>query len=400
MFKNDKLFVEQCTKVMNPIINYLSCLTPKYVTVANKSNGVIGEDVIGMINAGDYEAAAEKYGINIKTGENIIQGIQKDMKQRIDKAKRKIVEEQKIIEECQIKYDALREENVNNLVPKIVDGVESMVVSDEHENKLKDARALVTNAKNRMKTQEDRVISLNDRLNTLTKVIQEVGEETCGICIDTMAIPTMVHCCKMLYCYECINDWMTTYGNKTCPYCRHPITSKDLDTIITVPAATGGEGAGGEESSDEIKSKDDTIGQLFKRGITTGEFKKVLIFTEHDASIDNIEKVLDKQGVKYISYRRSVSGFTNIVKYIEGDVQVVILNSVSHGAGLNLQKTSDVILYHKMSPGLELQAIGRAQRPGREEALRIWRLGHDGEYPEEDLSYWTKNAVATAVVTL
>ena len=38
---------------------------------------------------------------------------------------------------------------------------------------------------------------------------------------------------------------------------------------------------------------------------------------------------------------------------------MLCLNSINNGAGINLQETTDIILYHKMSPQIETQIIGR-----------------------------------------
>jgi len=227
-------------------------------------------------------------------------------------------------------------------------------------------------AKNRIKTKEERIKSLNERLTILTRSIKQVNEETCGICIEKMNVPTMVRCCNVMFCYRCIHEWLIQYKKKSCPYCRSDLDITQIDTIVKKSNCCD------ISNTNLILSKEDSIRKLFKDVFNTES--KVLIFTEQDGTIDNIENVLGGIGIKYISYRKSMSGFTNIVKYTQDDTQVVLLNSVSHGSGLNLQNTSDVILYHKMSPELEIQAIGRAQRPGRKTDLRIWRLAYDGEY--------------------
>jgi SNF2 family DNA or RNA helicase len=60
----------------------------------------------------------------------------------------------------------------------------------------------------------------------------------------------------------------------------------------------------------------------------------------------------------------------------------VLLNAKYFGAGLNLQFTDEIIIYHRMSKDLETQVIGRAQRLGRTESLKINYLCYDNEYSE------------------
>ena len=56
-----------------------------------------------------------------------------------------------------------------------------------------------------------------------------------------------------------------------------------------------------------------------------------------------------------------------------------MLNTNHYGTGLNLENTTDLIFYHKMSCDMEKQVIGRAQRVGRTSDLNIHYLFQDNE---------------------
>ena len=56
-----------------------------------------------------------------------------------------------------------------------------------------------------------------------------------------------------------------------------------------------------------------------------------------------------------------------------------MLNSRFFGSGLNLENSTDIIMYHAMSPEITKQVIGRAQRPGRTQPLNIWNLRYSQE---------------------
>ena len=45
------------------------------------------------------------------------------------------------------------------------------------------------------------------------------------------------------------------------------------------------------------------------------------------------------------------------------DLNCLLLNSTNAGAGLNLENTTDPVLYHNMSSEVSIQVVGRAQRP-------------------------------------
>jgi hypothetical protein len=68
-----------------------------------------------------------------------------------------------------------------------------------------------------------------------------------------------------------------------------------------------------------------------------------------------------------------------ILAYHRGDANVMLLDLSKYAAGINLQVTTDLVFLHAPSrPDVRLQAVGRAQRPGRTSRLNIWYLLHDG----------------------
>ena len=56
-----------------------------------------------------------------------------------------------------------------------------------------------------------------------------------------------------------------------------------------------------------------------------------------------------------------------------------MLNSSNYGSGLNLEMTTDIIIYHQLTKNLEIQVIGRAQRPVRNSSLNVYYLLHENE---------------------
>ena len=65
--------------------------------------------------------------------------------------------------------------------------------------------------------------------------------------------------------------------------------------------------------------------------------------------------------------------------YKEGDVQVLLLNSMIEGAGMNLENTTHLVFMHKTEEKFIQQVIGRAQRYGREAPLNIIMLFNKNE---------------------
>jgi len=66
-------------------------------------------------------------------------------------------------------------------------------------------------------------------------------------------------------------------------------------------------------------------------------------------------------------------------RFATGDIRVLCMNARHVGAGLNLEATTDVVLYHRMNTELEKQVIGRAVRFERKRDLRVVHLVHEQE---------------------
>lgn len=68
-----------------------------------------------------------------------------------------------------------------------------------------------------------------------------------------------------------------------------------------------------------------------------------------------------------------------IKDYKEGDVQVLLLNSMIEGAGMNLENTTHLLFMHKTEEKFIEQVMGRAQRFGRKLPLNIIMLFNKNE---------------------
>ena len=70
-----------------------------------------------------------------------------------------------------------------------------------------------------------------------------------------------------------------------------------------------------------------------------------------------------------------------IDNYVNGDLNILMLNSKYNGAGINLPTTTDIIIYHRLNKELEKQVVGRALRLGRplDSKLVIHNLLYPGE---------------------
>jgi hypothetical protein len=54
----------------------------------------------------------------------------------------------------------------------------------------------------------------------------EKDELMCGICLGIVNNPYLAKCCRKLYCFDCINEWLQC--SNTCPRDRSPLRVQDL----------------------------------------------------------------------------------------------------------------------------------------------------------------------------
>ena len=72
-----------------------------------------------------------------------------------------------------------------------------------------------------------------------------------------------------------------------------------------------------------------------------------------------------------------------VERFKKGDIRVIMLNSRENGSGIDLSFATDIIFYMALDSASEdRQALGRAQRVGRGSPLRVHRLYHENELPE------------------
>jgi hypothetical protein len=103
---------------------------------------------------------------------------------------------------------------------------------------------------------------------------------------------------------------------------------------------------------------------------------KWLIFNDNGNVLVRYQELLMKHNIKAVML--DGGNHTLIEKtlkdYKEGDVQVLLLNSMIEGAGMNLENTTHLLFMHKTEEKFIEQVIGRAQRYGRTAPLNVIML--------------------------
>ena len=214
-------------------------------------------------------------------------------------------------------------------------------------------------------------------VNTKIKGIEErIGgcdDKTCPICAMKVSKPGLTPCCNNVFCMSCIG--MSLNVSKECPLCRAILDIQKVSLIVKSNITET------KKSEDQLPTKLDTLINYLK----TNSDRKIMVFSEFSNTFSTIRTNLEKEGIGFSQLIGSSDRITKIIRrYEAGEFQVLLLNARAFGAGLNLQITDDIFIYHRMNKDLETQVIGRAQRMGRKEPLNIQYLCYENEYPTDE----------------
>jgi hypothetical protein len=348
--KNDNKFIEMSFKLPE-IIEHM--IISKDNVQFKILNGIVSNDVIMMLNAGDTEGAINYLSCNKKSEDNIISVVT----QRLTKK----------IEEFHLELEEKRTKTYPT-------------------SKLKEEAIERTRHK---------IVEIERKIELIKERIKNI--ECCSICLDNINNPTVTNCCQNVFCFQCIVFCISS--NNVCPMCRE---SLNLDKIMLIEQ--------NKKIDTELHSKkDDTKITLqdimhcseendkytnlekilaYKTQNFPKEKRKILIFSEFEGTFnEKMDSILTKYNIRYSRIKGTSGSINKTLREYRGDnlkpgdneVDVLLINSRFFGAGLNLQNSSDIIILHRQSDDLLHQIIGRAQRIGRTDSLNVWKLYNTNE---------------------
>lgn len=240
---------------------------------------------------------------------------------------------------------------------------------------------------------EDRISPLlheKERIECRIASIREriTGCDVCTICYEKFNNKTVTKCCTHPYCFGCINMWLSS--QKFCPMCKAPLDLSKLlvvdDTKDRQQEERGGLHTRTDKENDsqifpnvrasnpKLINFESMIEQL------NAQNRKILVFSNYDTSLTKVREVLDGKRIEHGTIKGTVNNIRCVLEsYKNGSLNVLLANASDYGSGLNLQNTTDIIMFHKFNDSIEKQVIGRAQRCGRTCPLNVWYLLHANE---------------------
>lgn len=332
--RNSDEFIESSFNL--PVLRYIlhKCNSPTVISVLN---GVIPDHAMELLNAGDIDAAIDNIScLKVSDAKNLISVVTAEF-----------------------------EKNMKNAVIKF-DAAQAITYSSENAKK------------ESLKKHQEEIDGIKEQISNLQERISDAS--MCPICCDDINNRTLVRCCNNSFCFECISNSLAV--SKNCPCCRANITADSL--IITTGKEVSDAGGGAKEDTKYTKSRalQDIINANKETKNDTGEQCKYLVYSSSWNTFVEVSSILSENEIRNTTVKGSISHINNVItdfKNPESGLDAIMINAHFAASGMNLENTTDLIIYNKTDQGLMRQIIGRAQRPGRKAPLRVHLLAHENE---------------------
>src|SRR4029079_12670513 len=198
-------------------------------------------------------------------------------------------------------------------------------------------------------------------------IFQRINEASCPICLNDFdaeeCIKTVVQCCKNVFCMSCLSFQMS--NNNLCPMCRTLIDINAI-AILKPDDAEGGEeepvesvvieevledtrDSENKKSGDVLKkirhkkAKLDCMSDILDKIMGINRESKIIIFSDFAAIFKQIQAVLRQKRIVFEELDGgNIANIDRTVgQYKNGNVSVLMVNSLIYGSGLNLANTTD-----------------------------------------------------------
>ena len=206
-------------------------------------------------------------------------------------------------------------------------------------------------------------------MDLIKEKYQNILTEECPICRCDLEGPVMSPCCQHIFCGGCMLGWLK--NKNTCPMCRSKIEIKSMIYVNDYEEKKVEERKEIKEE-EKVLSKPDTIKKIIKESMKKNKESKFIIFSSWDETFNIIRSACKEENTNVLELSGTkASKDKKLQKFKNGEERVIFLNSRYNGAGINLEMTTDIILYHDMSEDLKTQIVGRANRMGRKFNLNV-----------------------------
>ena len=291
---------------------------------------VINPSIRQLLNAGDVKSALEQLGVKTENNNSLIQAVNESKIKELERLEKTYEFKQSL----EYSSQQIKEQSLKNL--------------------------------------KDKIDHIKEQMTSLKERVENYKNDVCPICYDEPNEALLTSCCARIFCALCVLQSISR--NPTCPLCRtnmHPASLKKLTTeniVVSNSSLVNDE--------NQPKKKIETFFNIIENN-PKGKF---LIFSRYDNSFTEVLEGCKNRNLIAKELKGSKDMIASTLKnFKDGNVNILLLNTVQMGAGLNITDATHVILLHNMTHEEEKQILGRAYRVGRTNELHFIKL----LYPDE-----------------
>jgi SNF2 family DNA or RNA helicase len=327
IFRNCQKIIDLSIKLPRPQTRILKVRTNN---ILNVLNGIVGNEILESIAAGDVKSAIDKLSLEKTDEDNIISVVNKHL----------LLE----LESMEAELDAKKLRNYSSKKAKD-EALEKV------EEKIKEIKKKIQDVKDRI---------FKDNIDPIT--------------YDEIVTPVITKCCNNKFEFSTLTEWLLK-TKQACPMCRKEMSPKDL---VVLDKNKGGKQEVVESpSAEDFTTKPEALEYVLKK---LKKESRILISSGPTGNFAEVLKVMNKNNLTIRQLTGNIQTKNKILEdFKKGDLNVLYLPAYESGSGLNLIEVTDMVLYHKMPSGIEDQVIGRCQRLGRSSPLNLWKIYYENE---------------------
>jgi ERCC4-related helicase len=330
LLKCKKDFVRKSFSIPSLIEKYYNCHLSRQLNIIKN---YISSSILEKINANDISGAVKELGGKNESEQGLIDIVCSDINRELNNK----ITERIYISQLDIPAEnkALRLKNINNDIKNI-----------------------------------------DSKLNDLKERISELSSKCCSICLDNISDPIVLECTHV-YCGKCLMALLNikTSSDYKCPECRAPINPDKLIAIVSDDKISK------EAENVIIPKKVYNKQEMLINIIKNKPDGKFLVFSRVDNGFASIIENLNKNNITYAELKGHTGHMMKVLEsFKKGDMKVILLNTHYAGSGIDINFATDVIIFHSMGIDKQ-QAVGRAQRVGRNDELTVHNLCYNHELP-------------------
>lgn len=265
---------------------------------------------------------------------------------------------------------------------------ESMLIGEYDEQVIENINIKITSTKKRITNDKKTLNDITRTYQYLKNAIEELKNENellCPVCLDEIPEKDMtVTMCGHKFCWDCVyqNYKINSHSKQfKCPFCNTFMDTKDV-YIISQQANSRKLGNELNTIINDVKStKIGNIIYFLKNKEHLNPDDKIILFSQWDELLHKVGSKLQEYDLK-ISYcngtvyqkKRAIDDFKN------NDTNIIMLSSRNAASGINLTNANTIIFLEPVygtseyRKDIEYQAIGRADRIGQMNEIKVFRF--------------------------